>query len=338
VDREIEAISEVESRIREFEMRMGDDPTSLPPADYSLSGVAPLLDWSSSKWPTIAEPIGAVQQYEPPSILQRVRQGRTLAKSGLEILQRSAKKIAQDAIAFNFEGNKGFTPDVHEQIKGQMEISAKKVDETTTEIQQLAQNIQHINEQKTTFLKQAGWVGGSATVIVLVSWLAGYAWVAVLVIVVMLAASLWMYSKFTTMEDSRSLARSKGDTLNRKATQALGALKNLSQALHSFEVEKLKLRTNIQSFCDLVDQFEAAALKRVTLSPVVPMDRKGNQTIVRVDPVKASELAIEVDAKLLPADLRYLIGDSDAKSSHWIARRVKSGTADVLSRSAAYFQ
>jgi hypothetical protein len=254
------------------------------------------------------------------------------------MLQRSAKKIAKDAMAFNFEGHKGFTPDVREHIKRQMEISAKNVDESTKEIRQVAQNIGQINEQKTAFLKQAGWVGGSAIVIVLLSWLAGYAWVAVLVIVAMLAASLWMYSKFTTIEDSRSLAGSKGTTLNRKATQARDALKNLNQTLHSFEAEELKLRTNIHSFCELVDQFEAAALKRVTVSPVVPMDRKGNQTIVRVDPIKASELAIEVDAKLLPADLRYLIGASDAKSGHWIARRVKSGTADVLSRSAAYFQ
>jgi tetratricopeptide (TPR) repeat protein len=338
VDKEIEAISEVESRIRGFEMLMGDDPTSLPLAGYSLTDVPPPLDWSLSKWPTITEPVDAFQQYKLSSILQRVRQGRTLAKSGLEILQRSAKKIAKDAIAFEFEGNKGFTPDVREQIKRRREISATNVGELTKEIQQLAQNIGQINEQKTAFLKQAGWVGGIATVIVLLIWLAGYAWVAVLVILVMLAASLWTYSKFTTIEASRSLACSKGDTLKRKATQALDALKNLSQTLHSFEAEELKLRTNIHSFCDLVDQFEAAALKRVTVSPVVPMDRKGNQTIVRVDPIKASELAIEVDAKLLPANLRYLIGDSDAKLSHWIARRVKSGTADVLSRSAAYFQ
>jgi hypothetical protein len=135
---------------------------------------------------------------------------------------------------------------------------------------------------------------------------------------------------------------SKSKRKSKKTQQELAGTKSqakgLSDGLRVFEDEALRLRTTARSFCDLANQFETVALKRVTLSPVVPMDRPGDAVLVRTDPVKAADRDVKLDDQLLPIDLRYLLQSSTAKSRYWVARRIKSAEGDMLSRSAAYFQ
>jgi len=111
----------------------------------------------------------------------------------------------------------------------------------------------------------------------------------------------------------------------------------LADAMRHFAAEEALVRVHATRFCELVDCFELLGLRRSTFAPAPPMDRRSDDELVRADTAKAAGLNVEIDAELLPVRLRFVVESSGPKSKYWLARRVKSGDGDCLSRSAAYF-
>lgn len=162
--------------------------------------------------------------------------------------------------------------------------------------------------------------------------------VAAFIIVITGIGAWGVWQKVQSLNASKAKNFASVESLSRKLAKAREGLARLTDAMLLFQAMESKLQKNAESFSDLVNQFERAGLRRLTFAPAVPIEREGGQELVRSDSDKANNLGIAFDAEVLPTRLRFLIGSSTPKSKYWLARRVKSGEFETLSRSAAYFQ
>jgi len=336
VTNEIDAISRVESRIKTFEMQLDHSDSKSGDSDYSIG----VLEPSNSEFIGSPQPEPAIdmQRVESRSILRLVHDGRLSARRSLEILQRCAKQLAKDAVVFEFGSRKGYTPDIKDQIQETINVTNEECSTLAKNIREADREAETLNEGKRRLMLTSLWVGGMTLILVVAAYLADYASVAIGLAAIGSLAGWLGYTTFKRLESNISAALIETNKLRRDLANAKSILIELKGELHSFEQGELGLRGNVHSFRDLVNQFESVALKRVTLSPVVPMDRRGNSMLVRTDPAKAVELQVEIDSQLLTPDLSYLVENSAATSRFWVARRVRTATSEVLSHSAAYFQ
>ncbi len=340
VNEKFDSISLVESRIHEFQMKLSIDEITPLATDFSLLQSQSVASPETDRvvWEVDVDYPNDSQRSERRSILRLIGQGRSSAKSSLQMLQDCAKRLSVDAVAFEFGGDKGYTPAIKEHLQTEIDIVNDEIGTLTQQQNEAGQQLEQHDERRAAVLRGSMWAGGLAIVIAAAAVLADYPAIAGL-LVALIGIGAWLaYREFKSLQTTSLAFLTKAETLRRKLTHATGVSDDLKDAWRRFEVGELRLRENIGVFCDLTNQFEIAGLEKLPLSPVVPMGRKGNQTLVRANSKKALELQIEVDDQLLPLSLRYLREDPPAKSKYWVARRANSGATVILSRSAAYFQ
>jgi hypothetical protein len=315
VTQETDAIARVETRIREFAQQL--DP---------------------SETDTLAVEELTVAHTEQRTVLQLVHASRLSLKFSLQMLQQCAKRLLADSVSFAFGGNKGLTPSVKERLQEEIGTVELEGASLTKQLGIVKQKVKQFGEETTAIVRGSVWGGlvllAIAAAMAVFTDLIGIA----VIMFVIISFGVWLvWHKIQSLEADKAESLTSVEFVDRKLARGNARSAELNSALRDFEATQSKLRDNTMSFCDLVDQFEIIGLKRVPLSPVVPMDRKGTHELVRFDPVKASANEMEFDRELLPTQLRFLLESSAPKSRFWPARRLKSGGIETFSRSAAYF-
>jgi len=278
------------------------------------------------------------QRDEHRTIFQLVNAGRSAGESSFQMLQQCAKKISTDAVSFEFDQFKGLTPEIKECIEEKIETAKMSVADLVQQERQAKQAAKEIEEQESTLLLIGACVGGGLVIILMIAVYFASTEIAVIV-VVMLGLGIWTaWQVHQTLEAKKSKSFQDFQRAHLHLTQAKSGSDALRETLHLFESTDVMVRTNVETFCDLVDEFERAVLGSVALSPVVPIERKGSHDVGRVNATKAVSPGMVTDDALLPNELRYLREASNAKTKYWIGRRVRSGEIETLSRSAAYFR
>ena len=279
------------------------------------------------------------EQYERLTIMQMIGAGRASVKSSLQILRQCAQKLLADSLSFTFNGVKGLIPEVKDQIQAKLRTVETDGDTYSKHLSIAKQNAEQSTEEIITVMRWS--IGGGLLLLAIAVIMAIFtnAIVIAAFIIVIIGIGVWVvWQRVQSLEASKASSIASVESLGRKLVKASDEAVELTDAMLLFEATESKLQKNTESFCELVNQFERAGLRRIAFAPAVPIDRKGTQELVRSDSDKANNLGIAFDAEVLPARLRFLIGSSTPKSKYWLARRVKSGEFETLSRSSAYFQ
>ncbi|MCU1268355.1 MAG: hypothetical protein JWM21_4673 [Acidobacteria bacterium] len=258
-------------------------------------------------------------------------------KSSLKILQLSATSLSAANDAFRFDSSKGLTSEVKLSIEESIQTKRRKVETLTAEQAEANRRAKRLHDQRMR-VAMAGGVG--AALFLAIAMMAVYAdvlWIAVLFFIgiplSLLGAWAWYQSASTTHSQiSTTIARR-----NREIQQLKTSLRDLDSDMQSFLLHQSQLLQDTATFCKLVEHFEIKGLRRIPFSPAPPIDRKNATGVVRTDLAKASSFGFDRDDQLLPVHLRFLAGSTEPKSKYWLVRRLKVGTDETLSRSAAYF-
>lgn len=110
-----------------------------------------------------------------------------------------------------------------------------------------------------------------------------------------------------------------------------------AEAASAFEHQLAPARAHLRRLCDLVNEFERTAAKRLAYAPAVPPHRENTTDAVRIKS-DDDKIVLPRDTNLLPGSLAALIGDpSPVVHTRWLACRIKTNDGEVFSRRAAYF-
>lgn len=283
----------------------------------------------------IGGPIEALHR-DPRAIIKFIHVGRFSLKSTLLLLQQSATQLITDSLAFEFDGTKGLTTAIKESLHEDINTVERELDTRKNQRRQAQERAKQLDESLDSITKVSIAVGVLLLGMDITALFTGYLGIfLILTAAIFLGAwAVWQKSQSLRDDKSESLATVTSNDLS--LAQAVSRSTELRAALQRFEAAEVRLRKNVRSFCDLVNQFELIGLRRLAFAPAVPLER-GSQELVRSDAAKALSLEIEFDAELLPEGLKVFVASSPPKSKYWLARRVKSGEKETLNRSAAYF-
>ena len=272
------------------------------------------------------------------SLLSIVRLARLSSRRGLEFVREWAAGLVGEVKSFAAGRFSGLTQLTREQILQSVESETANVASLKEKLRTDKELMARTGQQ--TFITAA--IG-----LVLVIALGGGIWnsasnaewsifagLVVLLVLVLLGFGAGCQSTW-----SRHEAAAKNCTrLEAQLLQAETTLASFVEARRQFDLHAEEVREETRLFCLAVNAFEAATAERLPFAPAVPRRRANATDIIRIDDTEAARDGVVVDRDLLPADLKYLLTDGSApKATHWFARRVGSGTPDVLNRSLAYF-
>src|SRR6266446_1087557 len=337
VRREADKIVRAESRIQDLAQTMGITEET---DELSESTLTSKIEQSAQQWAlseihlVTKNDLIRTPREDHRTILQLLNTGRVAAKGSFWMLQQCAKKISADAVSFAFEGVRGLNPEIRNRLEEKIESAKTTVSDLSLREDRASKRVKQSEEEESKLLLMAACVGGVLLLTLGIGLFAGSLETAVIAIVLLLAGIGVGWYRYQTLKNKKSRAIEAFRALHQQLSKARSAWAALEDTLRLFESTDSIVRSNIATFCELAGEFEKVGLRRVTLSPVPPMDRPGVHDIVRVYPKKAADSGLAVDDALLPIELRFLGGTYAATSRYWIGRHVRFEETDMLSRSA----
>jgi tetratricopeptide (TPR) repeat protein len=313
VTEEVSEMIELEGLIREFGVLQG----------IQLTGTSDVFR------PSVAD--------DRTSMKHLIQAAQRSSKSSLKILQLSATNLSTANDAFTFNSRKGLTPEIKLCIEESIQTQTHKLNALAAKQAEANQQAKEMHDGRVRLAVAAGIGAVLFLAIAIIAFYADSLEIAVLFFIgtplSLLAAGVWYQSTSSThSEISTGIARR-----NREIQQLKTSLRDLDGALQNFVSQQSELLQHTALFCRLVEHFENQGLRRIPFSPAPPIDRKNATGVVRTDHAKATSLDFELDDQLLPIHIRFLAPRTEPRSKYWLVRRLKVGTNETLSRSAAYF-
>jgi hypothetical protein len=255
------------------------------------------------------------------------------------MLQQCAKRLNTAAEAFQFAGLTGLTPAIKESLYRELGTAKIALTKHTHQHRKADERVQYCQRRKKQLYFSSAGLGALLLMVLVAASLAENFGLSGIVLILMGVGGWFVWQSFQTLEAKVSASSAELHGVQRELAQAEDTAAMLHERLRVFEASEASVRANATILCELADEFESVALRRLALSPplVVPMDRKGPRDLIRVDRTKAAALGMSLDDSLLPIDLRSIAEPCSATSKYWIARPIGSGATEILSRCAAYF-
>ena len=315
VNEETGEITRIEVQIREFALRLG------------VNGIIS---------PTILRT--SISSDGKNTIGQLLQHGRVSMKSSLQALQQCAATISVEANSFMFGADKGLTPAIKTRIREAIQTLNTEVNNLNYQQDEARNKVKQSQEQRSSILVASCLAAVFLIAIAAMAMYAGATGLAVILILIIAFSALAVTYSLQSVQETISSEAEVTRTIGNKIEAVKRSLTEMNAVMQRFEAQQSRLGENVRSFCNLVDQFEIRGLRRLTFSPAPPVDRKGKEDIVRTDEAKVTSMGLGFDDELLPTQLRFVLVSSKPKSKNWLARRVRAGTTETLSRSAAYFR
>lgn len=312
-----EEITLVESRIREFAQGLEIGETVAYPNEESAEAT----------------------RHEQRTVLKMINDGRVSVKSSFQILRECAKKLLDDSKSFAFEEDTGLTPEIKEHIQEKIRAVKVEINTHSDQLKKAKREAERSSEKITALIRRS--LLGCGLILAVALIIAMFTNVIVMALITLIIIGLggWgVWQMVQSLESGKAKNFESARDIGRRLAQAEVKSAELTSAMSGFESAEWEMRRNIEIFCELVDQFEMASLRKRTFASASPVDREGTKNVVWSDTDKAEKLGIACDLELLPLQLRSVAGFSTPKSNYWLGRLVESGEVKSLSRSAAYFQ
>jgi tetratricopeptide (TPR) repeat protein len=317
---ETEQIARVGYRIRKFDQGLGVAET----IEYAFDVVA------------------EAPQQEQRTILRMINDGRASARSSLQILQKCARKLLADSACFEFGGAVGLTPEIKERILEKIRAVKLEIEDHSDQLKTTKNSAEQASEKISVLMDRAIWGGVLTFLVVALMALFVDVIIAIVTVAIIGVGGWYFWQTFQSLKAEKEKNLVLAKVADRRLTQAEARSADLDNTMSIFEAAESELQRNTKTFCELVDEFERASLRKRTFAPAVPVDRdrKGGQGPVWSNIEKAEDRGIPFELELLPPQLRLIAGPSTPKrgSDYWLALRVSSDGIEALNRSAAYFQ